>query len=88
MKKPAQPTVKGLVLIDTERMGGKNSASWRTKTPRIDEEACNGCGLCVQYCPEAAITKTGNKPVINLDFCKGCGICANECPRFAVRMVE
>jgi pyruvate ferredoxin oxidoreductase delta subunit len=55
--------------------------------PVIDHEKCVACGLCVSYCPEAAIDRRGDKkPEIDYRFCKGCGVCANECPQKAIEM--
>jgi pyruvate ferredoxin oxidoreductase delta subunit len=68
----------------TEGAAGKTGA-WRTFRPVVDREKCNACGLCAQYCPEAAINE---ELEVDLDYCKGCGICANECPKKAIAMVR
>ncbi len=68
---------------------GNKTGSWRSECPLILEN-CNGCGICVRFCPERCmrlITKEDRKTVeIDFDYCKGCGICANECPVKAVLM--
>jgi len=50
----------------------------------IDEDLCDGCGRCVEICPEGAITLEGGKAVINEVVCSGCGACIPECPREAL----
>ena len=47
----------------------------------IDEELCNGCGLCVTPCAEGAIQMVGNKArVVNEALCDGAGFCLAVCP--------
>jgi indolepyruvate ferredoxin oxidoreductase alpha subunit len=49
----------------------------------IDEERCNGCGLCQRLgCP--AIEKEGGIVHINEVLCTGCGLCQQVCARKAV----
>ena len=81
--------IKGVVLNDCSVKGGKYVASWRVNKPEVSNDRCVSCGLCVAYCPEAAVTQgEDRKPVIDYRFCKGCGICAYECPQKAIEMVK
>ncbi len=54
---------------------------------------CTGCDICLVYCPDGIIHRTGLAAdsgaayVVDADYCKGCGICAAECPRGALIMV-
>ena len=81
--------IKGLLLNDVSKKGGKYVANWRVLKPVIDYEKCVACGLCMSYCPEAAINRHGDKkPEIDYRFCKGCGVCANECPQKAIEMKQ
>ncbi len=42
---------------------------------------CIGCRLCVETCPEGALSFSESEGVAILrDRCKGCGLCAEECP--------
>ncbi len=55
--------------------------------------ACRDCGLCVNICPQAAISKQdkGNgsyEYVVNADRCIGCGFCAQACPCGVWNLVE
>ena len=64
-----------------------NTGGWRSLTPVIDPEACDGCMLCYFYCPDASIiVEEGREREVDLMHCKGCGICAKECPTGAITM--
>jgi len=54
---------------------------------KIDSNKCNGCGSCVDACPEQAITISDNLAMINEDLCIQCGTCAEVCPLDAIREV-
>ena len=42
----------------------------------IDEEKCNGCGLCAQACHESAIGMVNGKAkLLRDDYCDGLGDC-------------
>ena len=50
----------------------------------VDPALCDGCGECVEACPESAITLNEDKPVINEITCTGCGACIPACPQDAL----
>lgn len=51
----------------------------------IDEEKCNGCGLCVPDCPEGALQVIDGKVRLVSDlFCDGLGACLKTCPKGAL----
>jgi ferredoxin len=51
----------------------------------IDEEKCNGCGLCIPNCHEGALRIIDNKARLISDlFCDGLGACISECPIGAI----
>ena len=47
----------------------------------IDEEKCNGCGLCAKACHEGAIGMVdGKAKLLREDYCDGLGDCLPACP--------
>ncbi|HPL62541.1 MAG TPA: 4Fe-4S binding protein [Syntrophales bacterium] len=56
---------------------------------RINEDKCDGCGLCVLECAEKAIDIVNGKAKLVSDiYCDGLGACLSECPRGAIELVE
>lgn len=55
----------------------------------IDEEKCDGCGLCIPGCPEGALQVIDGKARLVSDLlCDGLGACVGECPRGAITVEE
>jgi ferredoxin len=56
---------------------------------RIDEELCDGCGLCVPACAEGAIQIVDGKARLASEtYCDGLGACLGECPQGAITIEE
>lgn len=59
------------------------------KIIQIDEEKCNGCGLCIPNCHEGAMQLIDGKARLISDlFCDGLGACIGHCPEGAIRIIE
>lgn len=56
---------------------------------KIDEEKCNGCGLCAEACHEGAIGMVNGKArLLRDDYCDGLGDCLPVCPADAISFEE
>lgn len=61
----------------------------KRKIIKIDEEKCNGCGLCIPNCPEGALQIIDGKARLVSDlFCDGLGACMGHCPQGAITIEE
>ena len=55
------------------------------KIIKIEEAACNGCGICAAACHEGAIEmREGKARLVREDFCDGLGDCLPGCPTGAI----
>ncbi len=61
----------------------------KRKIIKIDENKCNGCGLCIPNCPEGALQVIDGKARLVSDlFCDGLGACIGHCPEGAITIEE
>ncbi len=59
------------------------------KIIKIDENKCNGCGLCADACHEGAIGMVdGKAKLMREDYCDGLGDCLPACPTNAISFEE
>ena len=56
---------------------------------KIDENKCNGCGLCVTACAEGAIQLiNGKAKLVSETYCDGLGACLGHCPQDAITIEQ
>jgi NAD-dependent dihydropyrimidine dehydrogenase PreA subunit/DNA-binding HxlR family transcriptional regulator len=53
---------------------------------KVNEDACVGCGTCVNICPVEAPELIDTIAIINENRCIGCGVCAHHCPEEAISL--
>lgn len=61
----------------------------KRKIININEEKCNGCGLCIPNCHEGALQIiNGKAKLVNESFCDGLGACIGYCPQGAITVED
>ncbi len=56
-------------------------------TIELDQEACVGCGMCIQVCPHGVFLLQEKKAEFtDRNGCMECGACAMNCPVEAIHM--
>ena len=78
-------TIKNLGMGCGNR-GGKQMMHSSLK-PKVGEEACKACGVCLKWCPADAIITIDKKTAsIDHNKCFGCGECTVICPSRAIKI--
>ena len=67
----------------------KNEVVMKRRIIEIDQEKCNGCGICAQACHEGAIEiENGKAKLTSETYCDGLGDCLPTCPTGAISFIE
>ena len=51
---------------------------------QVRKDLCVGCGLCIENCPQEAVSVQFGKAWIDQNRCNRCGICLDVCPQGAI----
>jgi ferredoxin len=73
------------VLRGMAEMGVANVVARSPFISAVDEDLCNSCEICADYCQFEAISYEGIA-VIDSGRCVGCGVCAVHCPDEALAL--
>jgi electron transport complex protein RnfB len=76
-------------MLRLQKMLPKPVDFWATNYyAAVEDEACTGCGACIERCQVNAVTVDDRKSVarVNLDRCIGCGNCVVTCPTGAMSL--
>lgn len=68
---------------------GKGKGARKKMIAVLDQDRCINCGLCVDTCPEQAISMRQRYTVVfDSSRCTGCGLCVERCPVGAISLSE
>jgi len=59
----------------------------KSKRLQIFPQICQGCGACIETCPNEALTIIDQKAVVDNTRCLVCGYCGPNCPVLAIRVI-
>ncbi len=89
-------TGTAVVQVSTDS-DGRYNLDYETRSPFVDEDKCDGCGICFQKCPVSGALVQGKTPhmgpfvAIRSDLClffgkTSCTLCRDTCPQGAIRL--
>jgi len=54
----------------------------------VNEELCQGCGQCVDFCQFGALSLLNGTSGVTYEICMGCGVCVAKCDHGALTLVR
>jgi len=75
------------ILRAMSEMGVANVVAHSSYINVVDEDICNGCETCVEYCQFDALELDGLMMTVNQLRCVGCGVCVPQCDTEALKLV-
>jgi Pyruvate/2-oxoacid:ferredoxin oxidoreductase delta subunit/coenzyme F420-reducing hydrogenase delta subunit len=89
---PKLPVKRGLLLEHIKKLGKPVADQARSDGlpfARVEiGDSCDGCGMCVAFCPTGALRsyEEGDRQVIDFSsrYCLACGLCAEICPQATI----
>jgi len=78
------------ILRGMADMGIANVVARSAFVNTVDEDLCEGCETCIDYCQFDALTMASDAVLIQINetSCVGCGVCVPACPEEALVMVR
>lgn len=76
-----------LKLFNNENLPEGLTGERKSTKTLLVSRFCRGCGLCVETCPNNALSLADGKAVVNKTTCLLCGYCNPVCPEFALRLI-
>ena len=76
------------VMRGISQLGIENSVAKSDFYVMVDEEACTGCGICLERCQFGARSLLDNISQVDQKRCVGCGLCVMTCPSEAMTLVR
>ena len=72
-------------MVD-EKQGLKEGKRRGSIRIAFNEEVCNGCGICIEFCARRVLGKNdlGRPEVVRIDRCTECRMCELLCPEVAI----
>lgn len=56
---------------------------------KLNQDKCNGCGMCVKVCPHGVFKIEPMKAqIVKQDYCMECGACALNCSQNAITVLS
>jgi len=75
--------LKGMTRFDPKHLTNTTKSNYIAK---VDQDLCEGCGLCARRCFYEVITVEDKKASVDPEKCYGCGVCASTCPTEAMKL--
>jgi H+/Na+-translocating ferredoxin:NAD+ oxidoreductase subunit B len=75
------------ILRGMAELGIANVVASSAFVNSVDENLCNACGLCVEYCQFDALA-VDQMASVNRSKCVGCGVCVSACSEEALSLVR
>ena len=76
------------MLRGISEMGIANTIARSAFVNEVDEDLCNGCEICLDYCQFDALSIEHGIVAVSVVACVGCGVCVPSCDTEALHLVR
>jgi TPP-dependent indolepyruvate ferredoxin oxidoreductase alpha subunit len=88
MEKQGYDRVDDFYAAGLQYITTPDKVSFKYVVPTVNEQKCDGCGICCKPGHCEAVTLKDKKASVDKKLCVGCATCADLCPIGAMEMVE